>query len=73
MTSENASIGAELQSAYDVVVVGSGAAGMSAAITAASRGLSTVLIEKAPHWEGRPRVRVAGSGSPTPPCCAATA
>ena len=52
MTSENAPQEAQLQSAYDVVVVGSGAAGMSAAITAARQGLSTVLIEKAPHWGG---------------------
>lgn len=33
---------------YDVVVVGSGGAGMVAALTAAHRGLSTVVIEKAP-------------------------
>ena len=37
---------------YDVVVVGSGAAGMVAALTAAHEGLSTVLIEKAPHFGG---------------------
>src|ERR1700738_2278668 len=37
---------------YDVVVVGSGAAGMVAALTAAHRGLSTVVIEKAPHFGG---------------------
>ncbi|MEO6884835.1 MAG: 3-oxosteroid 1-dehydrogenase [Jatrophihabitantaceae bacterium] len=37
---------------YDVVVVGSGAAGMSAALTAAKRGLRTVLIEKAAHYGG---------------------
>jgi 3-oxosteroid 1-dehydrogenase len=37
---------------YDVVVVGSGAAGMVAALTAADRGLSTVVIEKAPHFGG---------------------
>lgn len=33
---------------YDVVVVGSGGAGMVAALTAAHRGLSTIVIEKAP-------------------------
>ena len=37
---------------YDVVVVGSGAAGMTAAMAAAHRGLRTVLIEKAPHFGG---------------------
>jgi 3-oxosteroid 1-dehydrogenase len=37
---------------YDVVVVGSGAAGMTAAMTAAHRGLRTVLIEKASCYGG---------------------
>jgi 3-oxosteroid 1-dehydrogenase len=37
---------------YDVVVVGSGAAGMVAALTAAHEGLSTGLIEKAAHFGG---------------------
>src|ERR1700741_2251889 len=37
---------------YDVVVVGSGAAGMVAALTAAHEVLSTVVIEKAPHFGG---------------------
>ncbi len=37
---------------YDVVVVGSGAAGMTAALAAAHRGLRTVLIEKAAHYGG---------------------
>jgi 3-oxosteroid 1-dehydrogenase len=37
---------------YDVVVVGSGGAGMVAALTAAHQGLSTILIEKAPHYGG---------------------
>ncbi len=37
---------------YDVVVVGSGGAGMVAALAAAHRGLSTIVIEKAPHYGG---------------------
>lgn len=37
---------------YDVVVVGAGAAGMTAALTAARRGLSTVVVEKAPTFGG---------------------
>ncbi|MEV5833209.1 3-oxosteroid 1-dehydrogenase [Nocardia sp. NPDC052112] len=37
---------------YDVVVVGSGAAGMTAALTAAYRGLSVVLIEKSANFGG---------------------
>src|SRR5579859_4847485 len=37
---------------YDVVVVGSGAAGMTAALAAAHRGLSAVVVEKAPHFGG---------------------
>ncbi|WP_163755877.1 3-oxosteroid 1-dehydrogenase [Mycobacterium botniense] len=37
---------------FDVVVVGSGGAGMVAALTAAHRGLSAVIIEKAPHYGG---------------------
>ena len=37
---------------YDVIVVGSGAAGMVAALTAAHQGLSTVVVEKAAHYGG---------------------
>src|SRR5271166_1487924 len=37
---------------YDVVVVGSGGAGMVAALTAAHQGLSAVVVEKAPHYGG---------------------
>src|ERR1700759_5715304 len=35
---------------FDVVVVGSGGAGMVAALAAAHRGLSTIVIEKAAHY-----------------------
>lgn len=37
---------------YEVVVVGSGAAGLSAALTAARRGLRVLLVEKADVWGG---------------------
>lgn len=37
---------------FDVVVVGSGGAGLVAALTAAHQGLSTVVVEKAPHFGG---------------------
>jgi 3-oxosteroid 1-dehydrogenase len=37
---------------YDVVVVGSGAAGMAAALAAQRHGLRTVLVEKAAHFGG---------------------
>ncbi|NLE80539.1 MAG: 3-oxosteroid 1-dehydrogenase [Rhodococcus sp.] len=37
---------------YDIVVVGSGAGGMTAALTAAHNGLSVVVLEKAAHFGG---------------------
>ncbi len=44
---------------FDVIVVGAGAAGLSAAITAAASGLKTVIIEKSPYslsvYHGMPR------------------
>jgi 3-oxosteroid 1-dehydrogenase len=37
---------------YDVVVIGAGGAGMSAALAAAARGLETVLLEKSSYFGG---------------------
>lgn len=37
---------------FDLVVIGSGAAGLAGALTAAHHGLSTIVIEKASHWGG---------------------
>ncbi len=37
---------------YDIVIVGSGAAGMTAGLAAARNGLRAVIIEKAPHYGG---------------------
>lgn len=41
-----------MKDTYDVVVVGAGGAGMSAALAAAHRGLDTVLIEKSAYFGG---------------------
>jgi len=41
-----------LPAEVDVVVVGAGGAGMSAALSAAHRGLETVLVEKGEHFGG---------------------
>jgi predicted Rossmann fold flavoprotein len=46
--------------AYDVVVVGGGAAGLMAAVTAAERGLSALLLEKMDQ-AGR-KLRITGKG-----------
>lgn len=37
---------------FDVIVVGSGAAGMTAALSAAHRGLKVLVVEKAAHFGG---------------------
>ena len=41
-----------MKQTYDVVVIGAGGAGMTAALAAAERGLDTVLIEKSAYFGG---------------------
>ena len=55
---------------FDVVIVGSGAAALGAAATAAASGLSTLIVEKSRYWGGTTSTRAAGSGSrqPAPRC-----
>ena len=41
-----------MKDSYDVVVVGAGGAGMTAALAAARQGLDTVLVEKSDYFGG---------------------
>ncbi|MFJ5308781.1 3-oxosteroid 1-dehydrogenase [Streptomyces sp. NPDC088350] len=52
---------------YDVVVIGSGASGMTAALTAAKQGLSCVVVEKAPTFGGSAARSGAGIWIPNNP------
>src|SRR5215471_5061458 len=48
--------------AADVVVVGFGAAGVAAAVTAFELGAETIILEKAPRGQEGGNTRVAGQG-----------
>ncbi|WP_330290419.1 3-oxosteroid 1-dehydrogenase [Streptomyces sp. NBC_00576] len=52
---------------YDVVVVGAGAAGMTAALTAAKQGLTCIVVEKAPTFGGSAARSGAGIWIPNNP------
>jgi len=45
---------------YDIVVVGAGAAGLTAGITAARHGLKPLIVEKAPVWGGTSALSLGG-------------
>ncbi len=55
---------ARAPSEHDVVVVGSGAGGLVGALTAATRGLRVVLVEKAPYFGGTTSLSGAGLWAP---------
>lgn len=54
----------------DVIVVGTGAAGLSAAITAADAGLETLMLESTDKWGGSTNLSGGGLWMPTNPLMA---
>ncbi len=52
---------------FDVIIVGSGAAGITAAIVAAAHGLRAVIVEKASEWGGSSALSGGGMWIPNNP------
>ncbi len=52
----------EFSEQYDVVVIGSGAAGSAAALEATANGASVLVVEKSPESTAGGNTRVSGSG-----------
>src|SRR5699024_6703840 len=55
------------EATYDVLVVGSGAAGMTAALTAIDEGLSVLILESTAKWGGSSAMSGGGLWLPTNP------
>ena len=54
-----------LEHTYDVVIVGTGAAGLSTGMGAQDEGLSVLLLESTGHWAATPRCPGAACGCRT--------
>ena len=62
--------GGDATAEFDIVVAGSGAAGMTAALTAAHLGATVVVLEKTEYFGGSTARSGAGYGHRATRCCA---